>query len=423
MVEPWPSVALETVAQLNGGYAFKSEEYAPSGRFVLRTLNIGEDGRVNRNEAVFIPLEACAPYKRFELRAKDILFVMVGATLGKIGLVTERDLPALLNQNMWRVRAINDAIDQDFLYFAFKHRAAAGLVGASGSARSFVRRDDYRRLKIPFPPMKDQRDIASVLGALDDKIELNRRMNETLEAMARAIFKDWFVDFGPTRAKMEGRAPYLAPEIWALFPDRFDAEGKPDGWDKRSIYEIADVIYGAPFASSQFNTERRGAPLIRIRDLADESPSVWTPEAHPKGYKVTPGDIVVGMDGEFRAYLWGGAEAWLNQRVCVFAPKIGFSAAFVRNSIVDDLARIEATEVATTVIHLGKHDIDRFTALLPSKGIVTVFNDLAQPSYDRIVANKLEVTSLAATRDLLLPKLMSGEIRVKDAEKVVEAVA
>ena len=80
------------------------------------------------------------------------------------------------------------------------------------------------------PPLAEQDAIASILGALDDKIDLNRRMNETLEAMARAIFKDWFVDFGPTRAKMEGRAPYLAPEIWALFPDRLDDEGKPEGW-------------------------------------------------------------------------------------------------------------------------------------------------------------------------------------------------
>src|ERR1700676_1150880 len=107
MADAWPSVPLETVADLSGGYAFESKEYASSGRFVLRTLNIGDDGRVNREQAVYIPLEACAPYKRFELQTGDILFVMVGATLGKIGLVAERDLPALLNQNMWRVRAIS----------------------------------------------------------------------------------------------------------------------------------------------------------------------------------------------------------------------------------------------------------------------------------------------------------------------------
>ena len=83
--------------------------------------------------------------------------------------------------------------------------------------------------------MPISKSIASILGALDDKIDLNRRMNETLEAMARAIFKDWFVDFGPTRAKMEGGAPYLAPEIWALFPDRLDDEGKPEGWQYSAV--------------------------------------------------------------------------------------------------------------------------------------------------------------------------------------------
>ena len=107
-------------------------------------------------------------------------------------------------------------------------------------------------------------------------------------------------------------------------------------------------------------TEGIGRPLVRIRDLRDESPGVYTPEVHPKGYVIKPGDVVVGMDGEFRAYLWGGEEAWLNQRVCVFAPKADVTAAFLRSTIEPQLAHIEATETATTVIHLGKGDIDRF---------------------------------------------------------------
>jgi type I restriction enzyme, S subunit len=89
--------------------------------------------------------------------------------------------------------------------------------------------------------LPEQQAISLLLGALDDKIVLNRRMNETLEAMARAVFKDWFVDFGPTGAKMEGRAPYLAPEIWALFPDRLDDEDKPDGWRSGSLAELIEV--------------------------------------------------------------------------------------------------------------------------------------------------------------------------------------
>jgi type I restriction enzyme, S subunit len=120
---------------------------------------------------------------------------------------------------------------------------------------------------------------------------------------------------------------------------------------------------------------------------------------HPKGFKVQPGDIVVGMDGEFRAYLWGGAEAWLNQRVCVFVPKKAYSTAFVRNSIINLLAHVEATETATTVIHLGKSDIDRFSAIIPTAPVSAAFNDLCQPWYDRIVANKHEVRTLATIRD------------------------
>jgi len=245
MSNRWPSVALETIADLSGGYAFKSEEYAPSGRFVLRTLNIGEDGRINRDQAVYIPVSACAPYTRFELRANDILFVMVGATLGKTGVVTEGDLPALLNQNMWRVRAISGKINERFLAYAFKCSASSGLAGASGSARLFVRRHDYRRLAIPLPPKVYQDSIASVLGCLDDKIDLNRRTNQTLEAMARAIFKDWFVDFGPTRAKMEGEVPYLAPKIWALFPDKLGEEGRPTGWAEGPLSALFSIIGGA----------------------------------------------------------------------------------------------------------------------------------------------------------------------------------
>lgn len=94
------------------------------------------------------------------------------------------------------------------------------------------------------PSRPEQDVIAAVLCALDEKIELNRRMNETLEAMARAIFRDWFVDFGPIRAKQEGREPYLAPEIWSLFPDRLDTDGKPEGWNTYSFDEIADFLNG-----------------------------------------------------------------------------------------------------------------------------------------------------------------------------------
>ena len=157
--------------------------------------------------------------------------------------------------------------------------------------------------------------------------------------------------------------------------------------------------------------------MIRIRDLPNESPAVFTTEMHPKGYLLQPGDIAVGMDGEFRAYLWAGVESWLNQRVCVFAPKPGYSAGFVRNSIIAPLAEIEATETATTVIHLGKNDIDRFTVIIPDAPVAEAFKSQCQPWYDQIVAHKQQSRTLATLRDTLLPKLLSGELSVADVER------
>jgi len=284
---------------------------------------------------------------------------------------------------------------------------------------------EISKIVVPDLDMIEQRAIAHILGTLDDKIEMNRLMSETLEAMARALFKSWFVDFDPVRAKADGRwrrgqsLPGLPAHLYDLFPSRLvdSPLGEiPEGWEVESIYKIADVIYGAPFSSAQFNTDKTGKPLIRIRDLINESPGVWTLEVHPKGFKVQAGDILVGMDGEFRAYLWGGDESWLNQRICVFKPKPGWSAALIHNTIIQPLANVEATETATTVIHLGKADIDQFRIVLPAPSVAEQFNIQSQPLYDRIIKSKQESRSLAAMRDTLLPKLISGELRVKDTQ-------
>jgi len=308
-----------------------------------------------------------------------------------------------------------------YLLLGHKERLLAS-VDLAGHGTGRLNSDELKGLEVLLPPKSEQLAIAHILGTLDDKIELNRRMSETLEAMARALFKSWFVDFEPVRAKAESRDPGLPPDLAALFPDRLvesELGEIPEGWEADSIYKVAEIIYGAPFASAHFNTSGVGEPLIRIRDLSNESPKVWTPEVHPKGYKVHSGDIVVGMDGEFRAYLWGGVAAWLNQRVCVFKPRPGWSAAFVRNAVIAPLAYIEATETATTVIHLGKADIDRFKVVLPTPVVADQFNEQCQPWYDRIVKGKQESRTLAALRDALLPKLISGELRVKETEEFV----
>jgi type I restriction enzyme S subunit len=308
-----------------------------------------------------------------------------------------------------------DDIETRYLYYALKTLNISSRV--TGAVQPKLNQGNLNSLVIVYPDRSDRERIVTILGALDDKIEMNRRINETLEHMARALFKSWFIDFDPVHAKAGRRQPAGMDKATAdLFPDSFvDSElGKiPKGWTAGSVYEISEVKYGAPFASSLFNSTGTGKPLVRIRDLADESPAVFTTEVHPKGYLLQPGDIAVGMDGEFRAYLWAGIESWLNQRICVFAPKEGFSAAFVRNSIMGPLSEVESTETATTVIHLGKNDIDRFKVVIPNTEITKAFRHLCQPWYDQVVANKQQSRTLSALRDSLLPKLLSGEYPIK----------
>lgn len=366
------------------------------------------------------------------IRRGDVFLTRTSETMDELGMscIALRDVPnATFNGFTKRLRPRTpDIVVPEYARYYFRASDFRQAVTAmsSLSTRASLNNEMLSRLSIVLPPHQEQVAIGYILGTLDDKIELNRRMSETLEAMARALFKSWFVDFDPVRAKAEGRDPGLPKPIADLFPSRFvesELGEIPEGWRARSVYDVANVIYGAPFSSAQFNSDGIGEPLVRIRDLSNESPGVWTPEVHPKGYKIRRGDIVVGMDGEFRAHLWGGPVAWLNQRTCVFAPKSGWTAAFVRNAIIEPLARIEATETATTVIHLGKADIDLFKVVLPNSDISDLFNSLCQPWYDRIVLCKKESRALATMRDALLPKLISGELRVRNAEKFVGRAA
>ena len=420
MTQDWRKRTLGQLARVKSGFSFKSSQWTGSGVPVVKIGNV-KRGRLDMDGCSFVT-EADARSSGFLLSDGDILIGLTGY-VGEVAKVRAPDA-LVLNQRVGKFFP-NDGCDQDFLYFLvsnqeFRQRVK---VASHGSAQANVSPSAIEALEVLVPPLPVQRAIAATLAALDDKIELNRLMNETLEAMARAIFKDWFVDFGTTRAKAEGRPPYLAPELWDLFPDTLDDEDKPVGWTEASIYEFSEVVYGAPFASKQFNSENIGVPLIRIRDLATHAPGVSTEQVHKKGHMIEPGDIVVGMDGEFRLYIWKGQKAWLNQRVCHFEPKPGIPKPFLAEALEEPLAFFERGKVGTTVIHLGKSDIDTFKLTHPGDGVLGAFATIVEPLLERTVTNALESRTLAQTRDLLLPKLMSGEIRLAEAVKGLEAVA
>ena len=418
MSSDWPLKPLGVIAsEVTVGYVGSmAAEYVESGVPFLRSLNI-EPYRVNAKDLKFVSPAFHARIKKSELRCGDVVMVRTGKP-GTCAVIPEW----LENANCSDlvIARCGAEIRPRFLCYwvnsMASHHISSHTVGAVqqhfnvGSAKTML-------VAVPSIPVQDE--VLAVLGGLDDRITLLRETNATLEAIAQALFKSWFVDFDPVHARVNGSNPeFMDNDTAALFPTEFCGEtgnSLPKGWSTQSIYAISNVIYGAPFASAKFNGIGVGKPLVRIRDLRDEAPGVFTDEVHQKGYLLRAGDIAVGMDGEFRAYLWGGSEAWLNQRVCVFKPLPSVPSAFVRMSIQPLLAAVEESETATTVIHLGKNDVDRFRVLVPTEEVMRAFAAIVNPIYDRIVASKQTMATLAALRDTLLPQLVSGQLRLPEA--------
>ena len=319
-----------------------------------------------------------------KILSKGDIIISARGTVGELAIIPS---DMAFNQSCYGLRA-KDFVDSCFLYYLLKQSVNILKHNTHGSVFDTITRETFENISVKLPPLPTQQKIATILSSLDDKIELNNKINTNLEQQAQALFKNWFVDFEPFGGKM------------------------PEGWKEVDIYSIANIIYGSPFASKLFNTEKNGKPIIRIRDLKDQHSDVYTPEERDDAYLIQPKDIVVGMDGEFRPYIWGSEPGWLNQRVCIFENIRPKGKAFLYFSIKPLLDVVEKTQVATTVIHIGKKDFDKFQIILPTEDILDRFDELTDPILDQIVANRLENRRLAELRDALLPKLMNGEIEV-----------
>ncbi len=220
--------------------------------------------------------------------------------------------------------------------------------------------------------------------------------NHNLEQQAQALYKSWFVDFEPFRG-----GKFVDSELGLI----------PEGWRVGSIYEYAKVIYGAPYKSSLFNESGDGLPLIRIRDLKDCSPQFYSPEVLPNTEYVLKGDIVAGMDADFTPYIWKGSKGLLNQRVCKFVPiSESISRYYIMMMVKPELEFVSSYKVGTTVSHLGKSDIDRFTVLLPPVEVIERYSRIVDSILEQIVTNSTEAAVLTEQRNTLLPQLMSGKI-------------
>jgi type I restriction enzyme S subunit len=357
--------------------------------------------------------------------SNSVMVSCIGSDMGKSAIsgsdcVTNQQINTII---------VGPDFDPLFIYYNLSVRKDEIRSAASGSAQPIMNKSTFGRLRIRVPEKTIQTAIASVLGALDDKIELNRRMNETLEAMARAIFKDWFVEFGPTRAKMEGRAPYLAPDIWSLFPNRLDNDGKPEGWRIDRLGSFTELQNGYAFRSSDWQDD--GVPVVKIGsvkpsvvDLTEFSFISQELAESRSVFKLKVGDVLVGLTGyvgETGRVPPTARLPMLNQRVGRFSSSGSFSPfvyACVRDPVFKAYAEGKAHGSAQP--NVSSKDLLDYPVINAKRELFQVFENLISPLCDKSLANLGEIGVLATTRDLLLPKLMSGEIRVRDAEKAIE---
>ena len=403
----------------------------------VKMVNMGElfaNPRLGNVQMRRVELTA-SEKQRFGVRKGDLLFArrsLVAEGAGKCCVVLDTSEPTAFESSIIRARPDQDKADSLFLYYYFN--SPLGLHGLDSIRRQVavagITGSDLANLELQLPTVCYQRAIAHILGTLDDKIELNRRMNETYEAMTRAIFKDWFVDFGPTRAKAEGRDPYLAPELWNLFPNALDNEEKPVAWQTYTLSELAhhhratlspsaqpELIYehysipaydagSEPAidlgASIKSNKTKVPEGAVLLSKLNPEIERVWLPSPNGEAPQVA--------STEFLA-LTPLAPATRNVLYCLFR-------------CPDFRAKMVARVTGTSKSHqrVLPKSILACEVLTANPGLLALFDGTVSAMMNQLLSNRRESRELAQIRDLILPKLMSGEIRLLDAEKAMEAV-
>ncbi|MFT8506351.1 restriction endonuclease subunit S [Acetobacter sp.] len=313
--------------------------------------------------------------------------------------------------------------DDLFWYYALLNLNLSRL--SSGSGQPLINQSVLQKTVCKTPPFEDRQKIASILGSLDDKIDINRRMNETLEAMARALFRDWFVDFGPTRAKMAAETPYLAPELWELFPDRLDDEGKPEGWKTKPLDETATFLNGLALQKYPA-TGDTSLPAIKIAQLRSENTETADPVSPdiPDDYIVEQNDLLFSWSGSLLCKFWNGQSGALNQHLFKVISK-HFEPWFIYEWIQFYMPEFQAIAAAkaTTMGHIQRRHLTESLVTIPPANIMQAANKAIGSLIVQIQSNNGQSRTLAQLRDLLLPKLMSGEISIRDAEKMVEDAA
>ena len=431
----WRTIRLGDEVNLTTGYPFKSDGYVDDQTQprLLRGDNIAQ-GWLRWDGAKRWSVSSTVGLDDYWLCAGDVVLAMdrpwIDAGL-KFAVVQEGDLPSLLVQRVCRLRG-SDTLDTGFLRCVIGGRDFTNYVLGvqTGTAVPHISRRQIEDYLFAAPDIQEQRAIAQILGTLGDKIELNRRTNETLEAMARAIFKSWFVDFDPVRAKASGEPPEsicrrlgLTPELLALFPDSFeDSElgDIPKGWKTAPLSEISEVIMGQSPNGDTYNELSEGMPLI--------NGPVEFGVFHPLKRKWTTNPIRVSEQGDLIVCVRGsttGRHVKSDGVYCLGRGVASIRSRFGNQPYVDqvfehNLDRMLTHATGSTFPSWSGPTLKQWPILLPLEHLMLAYGEVATSLAKTCDALAHEVDSLAETRDTLLPKLLSGSLICMRPELISE---
>lgn len=413
-----------------------SGDYVDQGVPVIRGQNMGE--RWVSGEFTYVTPKKAESLAANLARPGDIVFTQRG-TLGQVSIVPPQPFERyLISQSQMKLTVDRMKADPLFVYYVFQ----------SPEQQSHIRRNAIqtgvphtnlgilRDTSLQLPPLLEQQAVAYILGTMDDKIELNRRMNQTLESMARALFKAWFVDFEPVRAKSEDRDTDLPPHFAELFPARLvDSElGEvPEGWHVRTISDLAEVVGGSTPSTKEplfwedgvyHWTTPKDLSTLSVPVLLDTERKITEEGLRQVSSGLLPiGTVLLSSRAPIGYLAIAEVPTAINQGFIALLPTEGVSNLFLLYWAEVAHDEIVSRANGSTFLEISKSNFRPIPVTQPSGPVMSAFDIQVRSLYERIVLNEKGSRTLAAIRDAMLPKLIGGEMRVKDAEKFIARIA
>jgi type I restriction enzyme S subunit len=420
------------------GFAFKSRDYSQFGTPLVKVSDFDSD-TVSKSSTL-LPESFLEKYADWRIKKGDILIATVGSwgsnpnsVVGKVVRVMESMEGALLNQNAVRLRT-GEKCDQRFLFYCLKKNDFKEycLNSAQGSAnQASITLSDIKNFPIPNHSEETQKAIAHILGTLDDKIELNQKMNQTLEEIAKAIFKSWFVNFDPVRAKAEGCSTGLPHEISDLFPDELvDSEiGEiPKGWEVTIVSDFGKVVCGKTPSTKDPENFEGEFPFITIPDMRGNLINLSTERSVSekgatvlKGKMLPAGSICISCIATPGLVSITSCDSFTNQQINSIVPADEVDKEYLLFSMMTFGDLISSAGSGGSVFaNLSTGRFKELPILRANEKLRSAFSRVIRPILQRIELSQKEIYTLSELRDTLLPKLISGELRIPDAEKFFE---